>query len=110
MMFNLVPSFKRTSNSNSFPGTITKVDWDNENYKPENTPEYYYNYQEAVPIEDVLEPWVKRFVDLEWIPWNGPGSETGEILRADWDKEEDGVHVSWPFFSTLVLIVTCFFE
>lgn len=79
-----------------FSGTITKVDWDNENGKPEDTPEYYYNYQEAVPIEDVLKPWIKRFADLDWIPWNGPGCGTGEILRADLNNEDDRVNVSWP--------------
>jgi hypothetical protein len=59
--FILASSFERASNSNYFPGTITKVDGDNENGKPENTPENYYNHQDAIPIEDVLELWV----DLE---------------------------------------------
>ncbi len=95
MIFNLTPSVKSISRH------ITKVNSDNENHKPENTPEYHYNYQEAVPIEDMLEPGVKHFVDLEWILWNGPGSETGEIVRADWDKKEDGIHVSWPLFFQL---------
>lgn len=60
-----------------------------------HTGQLLHDYQEAVPIEDLLEPWIQRFVDLELIPWDGPGSDDGDILSADLHLEEDRNHVSW---------------
>ena len=77
--------------SNPFSGTITKVDWDNMNGKPEDTPLFYYNWQQAVPAEEVLREWIRRFVELEWIPWPGLWDWEGGILQAENPQHQEQV-------------------
>jgi len=73
------------------------------NGKPEHLPMYNYNWQQAVPAEDFLREWVRRYVELEWIPWPAPGSSSGDILRAD--RPKDQVHVSGQ-----ILLIVCGLE
>lgn len=82
--------------------TITKAEWENPYGQPEGNAEYSYDWQEAFPAEEFLRDIIRRFVELEWIPWSGLFEWEGEVLEADGPDKTQVPHVSLSSESLLI--------
>ncbi len=95
---------KRSANKSFCCGvdTITKAEWENPYGQPQGTAEYSYDWQEAFPAEEFLRDIIRRFIELEWIPWSGLFEWEGEILEPDGPYENLVPHVSLSSESLLI--------